>query len=193
MTAREGGLTWRVAKIHPSLIFAALFVALIYVVYLDEIVIEPEPRFRGLVPALWTAIFLSYPLFVILFVSGRFASRSPRRVKLPTAAFFAAQALFVFSAVVMGTSTTDVDREFNTSELFALGTCSLATGFGLLYLLIGAPVALVRAERGHYGSLLQVFGAFLLFLYGPFFGWYFLHRRVRRLVTNYETCAPIAI
>lgn len=191
MTAREDGLTWRLARLHPLLVFAVLFMALILVVYLDEIVIEPESRFRGFVPSLGIAIYSGYPLFVILFVSGRFASRSTPRFKLPVAAFVAVQ-LFGLVVTIM---SSDLRAALQAGELMIalpFWTLWLLCAVSLFYLLIVAAYALVEAERGPYRSGHQVFGAVLLFFYGPF-GWYFLHRRVRRLVANYETCDPIAI
>ncbi|WP_299615797.1 DUF3630 family protein [Pelagibius sp.] len=192
LEARQNGILWRIARLPAGLVFAVLFLTLVFTVYIDEVVLLPEPSLLGTYPILLTAVWLSYPLFVILLASGRFASRSQKRFKLPVAAFFAVQAFLIFPTIV-GPATARAFEAGDLAVLVPFWALWLAAAGGLLYLLFAASFALVKAERGRRGGGLQIFGAFLLFGYGPFFGWFFLHRRVWRLVTTFETLDPVAI
>lgn len=193
MMVQHGGLAWRLARLHPLMVLSVLFLGLVFAMAPAETLLQSGLYSYGFKAASGFAVLFCYPLFVILFVSGRFASRSPRRFKLPVAAFLAPFVFLTFVVLVLSLFGREFQRAFEAGSLIAvlpLWTLWSLAVLGVFYLWIGAAVALVEAERGPFRSRLQIFGTFLLFFYGPFFGWYFLHRRLRRLVKYSETRDP---
>jgi hypothetical protein len=185
MTKRQNGILWRLARLHPGWVFLLYWAVLAIFLDLSDSPAREDSLLGSLGKAGGLLFLMSYPLFVLLFVSGRFASPSRRRVWLPLAAIgvVGTFGLFVVCLVIFP-EALEVIKAGDLVIQFALWTLLTACLLSIFYLWVGGALALVLAERGYDYSLGQAFWTFLLFLYLPFFGLYFLHRRVRRLVRS---------
>lgn len=189
---KQGGILWRIARLHPGRVTLIVWAGYFAIGGYGETVNNDPP----VAAAYFTAFMLlsmSYPLFVLLFTSGRFRSRASRQSGRALAAFLAIQ-IFVSASILAGpemmTAITDAanEGEFAAILVFMIPFLAVATAF--FYLLIGAALALVDAECGTAGGFGRKFGTAVGFLY-LIFGVYFIHQRIRQLVTDYENADSI--
>jgi len=158
-------------------------------------------RWFEAVPALAAAsftgfmlLYMGYPLFVLLFLPGRFRTWSPPRRGRAVAAFVANEVLVVTSLFVQDTISAVVDAA-NSGELAAIlafGVFLSILAFSFFYLIIGAALVLVAAERGRASRKGRKFWTSLQFLYLPFCV-FFIHRRIRRLIRDFKDGDPLAV
>ncbi|MEO3430968.1 DUF3630 family protein [Pelagibius sp. CAU 1746] len=186
------GPLWRLARLHPGLVMLFYFAAGFGGALWDEMLQRTGAVAQVLTGPVVLLLLQSYPLFVILLVSGRFASSSPRGLRLPVAAFIyvGIGGLFV---LLVGYLVTGSAYEVPTAARYVAGSMAALFGVAWFYLWIAASVRLLEAEKGLYYGGLQAFGTFLLFLYLPFFGAFFLHRRIRSLVRRFEYGDPMIV
>jgi len=193
MTDKQEGILWRIARLHPGPMWLLLLVAMILLSVLIG-VFEALDSLLAIPVALLAhaLVLLAYPLFVITFLSGGSVAPSSGAVKRTAVAF----CLAVASAAILSTfryltlsGVADLPDGLERS-LVAFVLLFFAAWF---YLGFSASAHLLQAEKGADYGLIQVFGTFLLFFYLPFFGVYFLHRRIRRLVRDFESGDPIIV
>lgn len=195
MTAAQGGILWRIARLHPGWVTLAVwFGSVVYVV--------GYVRWFGGAPLLAVASFagfmlfyMGYPLFVLLFLPGRSRTWAPPRRERALVAFFAIE-IFVVAGILAGPETINaVSDAANAGDLaanFALGVPFSILAGSFFYLFIGAALTLVAAEHGKPSRLWRKFVTFFQFFYLPICV-YFLHRRIRRLVHDFENGDPIVV
>ena len=192
MTEGQGSILWRLARLHPGLMLLVYFLTMLIGTGVDGILEEAGSVVPVLINPLLLLFLQAYPLFVIAFLAGRFASHSTGRLTLPVAALvFLGVSDVILSLFRYLTLNGAVDIPVSFQQVLAV--LAFLAFLAWFYLWITASVKLIEAENGPHYSWLRVFGAFLLFFYLPFFGVYFLHRRIRRLVSDYEKADPIVI
>lgn len=192
MTEAENGILWRFARLHPGLVLLFFFTAVFGGAIWDEMLQRSGAVAQVLVGPLVLLLLQAYPIFVILLVSGRFVSPSPRRFRLPVAAIVCV-GIFGLLLSFYRYRTLSGGIEVSTSVSNILGVLAVLFAVAWFYLWIAASVRLLKAEKGPYYGGLQVLGTFLLFFYLPFFGVFFLHRRIRRLITDFERGDPMVM
>jgi hypothetical protein len=192
MTEGQGRILGRIARLHPGLMLLVYFLTILIGTGVGGILEEAGSVMPVVINPLLLLFVQAYPLFVIAFLAGRFASLSTGRLTLPVAALV----LLGVSGALLSlfrylTLSGAVDVPVSLQQVLAV--LAILAFVAWFYLWITASVKLVEAETGPNYSWLQVFGAFLLFFYLPFFGVYFLHRRIRRLVSDYENVDRVVL
>lgn len=194
MTEAQDGILWRIARLHP------LWVTL--VVWLGFVAYTGYMQWFEAAPVLAVASFtgfmlfhMSYPLFVLLFLSGRFRTWSPPQPGRALAAFFAIEILIAAGILVGPDDLEVVTDAANAGDVVAI--LAFAAPFSILvvsfcYLIVGAALALVAAEYGKACRTWPKIVTSLQFFYLPICV-YFLHRRIRRLVQDFESGDPIVV
>lgn len=184
-------LLWRIARLHPG--WVTLIVCIGFLAYvLGEEASRGNPVAAALSSAAIMLFYLGYPLFVLFFVPGRFRSRTPRRSRLTLAA------LVVLAAFLLFTSFVDQEwygalLESKSPIVVTFHVVLVLSGFiSFLYVVIGASIALAVAEKGPAARFWRKFRTLLQFFYLPLCV-YFLHRRIARLVSDFEQGDPIVV
>jgi len=192
MTERQDGILWRIARLHPGWITLIVWVGwLVFGGYAEAT--GDNPLAAAAFFAGFMLLYMGYPLFVLLFASGRFRSRSPRRAGMPLGAFFVI--LIIFSAAILAgadriESVVEAANAGSIAANLAFGVPFLFAATAFFYLLIGAALALVEAETGRAASFSRKFGTVFAFLY-LMFGVFFIHQRIRSLVARDGMPDPI--
>lgn len=181
---RPGGLLWRIARLHPGLLWVLYFaIGLFGSIILDDPLVGVDAELPIIFGSLFFLLWLGYPLFAIVFLSRMLPPSAPKRLKRAIAAF-----AFVGFWVAVAAPVSYIARD-NAGDLppgvqLVLDITALPLVAAMFYLWIAASVALVQAEKGSAYSGRHVFGGFLLFFYLPFFGGFFLQRRIQRLARD---------
>jgi hypothetical protein len=89
-------------------------------------------------------------------------------------------------------AVTDAANAGDVAAILTFVIPFLSAGIALFYLLIGAALALVDAEYGGAGRFGRKLGTGLQFFY-LMFGVFFVHRRIRRLVNDFDSGDPIVV
>lgn len=185
------GLLWRLARLHPGLVTLIVWLGFFVVPGFGEAVWENSSVAAVLSIGVYF-IYLGYPCFVLFFVAGRFRSRSPRRTGRILAAVTAMSA-FCISVLVVDHERYSAFLEAGSVLAIVIHlTILLVLFLAIFYPLIGAAVALAGAEMGPTASFRRKFGTSLQFFYLPFCV-FFLHRRIRRLVSDFENGDPMVV
>ena len=184
-------LLWRIARLHPGWVTLFAWIGLLAYA-LGEEASRGNPGAAALSSAAFMLFYLSYPLFVLFFVPSRFRSRTPRRSRLTLAA------LVTLAAFLLFTSFVDHEwygalLELKSPIVVTFHVILVLSGFiSFLYVVIGASIALAVAEKGPAARFWRKFRTFLQFFYLPFCV-FFLHRRVRRLIRDFDQGDPIVV
>jgi hypothetical protein len=190
---RPRGLLWHIARLHPVWVTLAVWIAwLAHARYADSVVEIPNVVAISVIG--FIALYMGYPLFVLLFTAGRFRSKTLQRPAPALAAFFAIAIIFPAAVLVGPDRMTALIDAANAGDLmawltFGIPFFSVVIAYG--YLVIGAALALAGAEKGPAARFWRKFGTALQFFYLPFCV-YFLHRRIRRLVCELAGGEPTA-
>jgi Protein of unknown function (DUF3630) len=190
MTERQGGILWRLARLHPG--WVTLFVSSGWFIFgplTDYLAAHPP---LAVVPITGFMLFyMGYPLFVLLFVPGRFRSRSFRRPGRAILAFGFVGLAGLFSSIVDEEwfRTLLANRSSSSAIAFQL-IWNLGGVAAFLYLFIGAAIALAHAEKGPTARFGRKLWTSLQFFYLPFCV-FFIHRKLRNLIVDFENGDPI--
>ena len=184
-------LSW-IARLPPLLAFLVVFPLVLFgwamADVASRVAMSGGPlNFAILAGTLNSAVFviyLGYPLFLSLFLSGRFASRTQQRPRLALAAL-AAPACFGFGVPFFGQGLVDAADAGNWLAELASTAATLLCFVAVFYLQAVGARALNEAERGPYHSVFHTVTTWLQLFYLPFCI-YFLQRRVRALLARYE-------
>lgn len=190
MTERQDGILWRLARLHPGWVML--------VVWVDQflgigarLAAESGSPWAAPFLAVFILLYLGYPLFVLLFVPGRFRSRSFRRPGRAILAFGFVGLAGLFASLVdeewFRTLLADRSSPFAIAFQLIWNLGGLAAFF---YLFIGAAIALAHAEKGPTARFGRKLWTVLQFFYLPFCV-FFIHRKIRRLLQDFENGDPI--
>lgn len=185
------GLLRGIARLHPGWVMPIVWLGY----FACNWSIEAEPVLAVASFTGFMLLYMSYPLFVLLFLSGRFATWSPPRPGRAVAAFSAIE-IIVVAVILIGPDTVDALIDAANAGVPA-AILAFAVPFSILtvsffYLIIGAALVLVAAERGRAFRAWHNLAALLQFFYLPICV-FFIHRRIRRLVSDYEKRDHIAL
>jgi hypothetical protein len=181
-----GGLLWRIARLHPGLLWVLCFaLGLSGSIILNNPLVDVDAELPIIFGSLFFLLWSGYPLFAIFLLSRIFPSSAPKRLKRAIAAF-AFVGLWIAAVAPVSYMARSNAGDLPPGLKLVLDITAVPLFAAMFYLWIAASVALIQAEKGSAYSGRHVFGNFLLFFYLPFFGIFFLHRRMRRLVRDQE-------
>jgi len=192
MTGQQNGILWRIARLHPGWVTLIVWVGYWFHVLSVE-VFQGIPIASAAAFTVFLCFHFGYLLFVLFFVSGRFRSRSQVKAVRALSAICAVEVLAV-SAIFAGPDSLqtliDAGNSGDAVANMALTAAFLTLFVALLYLIAAPALALVDAEFGGSARTWRKIAALLQFFYLPFCV-YFIHRRIRRLVTQEGRPDPI--
>jgi hypothetical protein len=186
---RQDGLLWRIARLHPAWMFLVVVVSFVLPAivggHLGELPRHVTPLITLVILVVSNLCFLIPVLYIyglILLLSGRFHSTSPRRLA------GASLALVITLTPVIGffplIAIVDAGEKNSGSGLLFL-LLLMAAVVAYLQLLVMATKELVRAERDEFRWLLRTLTSLALFLWP--LGFFWIQARVRRLVREFDT------
>lgn len=180
----------RRSPIEATLIVWLGFISLVWA----DVLARGSPVTAAFAFAIFILLYMGYPLFVILFLAGRFHSQLQSRPGRAIASF----AILVATGValnIVGPERFDMlaDAANAGSPLATLTylLVMICLAIGTFYLIISAALALVDAERGSAAGPRQKLGTIFQFFYLPLCV-FFIQRRIRRLVAGFENGDPVA-
>jgi len=129
MTDKQEGILWRIARLHPGWITLIVWVGYLCIGGYGETVYDNPPVavawFTG-----YMLLYMSYPLFVLLFLSGRFRTWLPPRPGRALLAFIAIEILIV-AVILVGPDTLKAVMEDAPNPAVQLSVPLIAeAGFG---------------------------------------------------------------
>lgn len=196
MVSGQDKLLSRIARLSPLLAFLVVFPLMFF----GSVVADVASRvamsggplnfaiLAGTLNFAILVIYLGYPLFLLVFLSGRFASRTERQPRLALAAL-ATPACFGFGVPFFGQDLVDAADAGNWLAELASTTAVLLCFAALFYLQVVGARALNEAERGPGRPGFRTVTTWFQLFYLPFCI-YFLQRRVRALLARCEHCGP---
>lgn len=196
MVSSQDKLLSRIARLPPLLAFLVVFPLTFFGSVLADFasraaMLDGPLRVAILAGTLNVAImviYLGYPLFLSLFLSGRFASRTQQRPRLALAAL-ATPACFGFGMPFFDQELVDAANAGSTPAGLSFAALVLLCFAALFYLQVAGARALNEAERGPSRPGFRTVTTWFQLFYLPFCI-YFLQRRVRALLARYEHCGP---
>lgn len=180
---RQDGILWRLARLHPGWVTLIVWTGYAFLTVAHWMVNLAHQASAAAAFSGFMLFYMGYPLFALLYLPGRFRSKSRRRPESALAAFFA---LWVFVGAAMAAGEDNMGALLGAADagevaaVLAFAVPFLIVASATFYLLVGAALALVEAETGGIASFRWKVGAafaFLLLIIGA----PFIHQRIRCL------------
>lgn len=193
MARRLDETLWRIARLHPGIVLLCYWATILLPLLVSSTAGDESGVISALHKLIGLPLQLSYPLFVVFLLSGRFASPAPRRLRCSVMAMSCVTVFCLFAAALdlfPGLRMLLDQGPVATTWLFL--ALLLGCVVAMIYLWIAAGRTLVNAERGPARSAWRTVGTILQFFYLPCFCIYFVQQRVRRLANSHGQPLPAA-